>query len=185
MIQGPEPRVQLRLARPDDAPALAALQRGIYNEGRWFVGDGALSSETLAHRLRLLEPQRSLYLLAVAADAQADFTYTLATGTFTTGACGWLELHRMQPKRLGHVAVLTLAVAPAFRGRGIASELLAQAYGWARGAGVEKVQLSVREHNRAAISLYRREGFVLEGREVRQVRDAGRYEDNLLMAKFL
>lgn len=178
MVSGTEPRLQLRPARPADAPALAALQRVIYGEGRWFVGDGAPSAEALAHRLRLLDPRRSHYLLALAASPQGD-------ANDPAEVCGWLELHRMQPERLMHVAVLTLAVAPAFRQRGVASELLAGAYGWARGAGVEKVQLSVREHNRAAISLYRREGFVLEGREVRQIWENGRYEDNLLMARFM
>jgi len=45
--------------------------------------------------------------------------------------------------------------------------------------------MSVRAHNRAALALYEREGFGLEGRERAQVCDAGVFEDNLLMAKFL
>jgi hypothetical protein len=43
----------------------------------------------------------------------------------------------------------------------------------------------VRAGYRAAVALYRREGFELEGRERDQVCDAGVLEDNLLMAKFL
>lgn len=168
-------RLELRPARPADAPALAALQRTIYAEGRWFVGDGAPSAETLAGRLRALEAVRSLMLLAYAVPEPAGDT---ALG-------GWLELHRLRPKRMNHVAVLTLAVAPPFRQQGVASKLLAEAYIWARDVGVRKVQLSVREHNGAARALYAREGFELEGRERQQVLEAGRFEDNLLMAKFL
>lgn len=175
MLHDPELELELRLARPLDAPALAALQRVIYEEGRWFVGDGAPSAETLAGRLRALEKARSLFLLAYAASEPRG----------GAALCGWLELHRLRPRRLGHVAVLTLAVAPPFRQQGVASRLLAEAYAWARGVGVQKVQLSVREHNGAALALYRRQGFELEGRERRQVHEAGRFEDNLLMAKFL
>jgi ribosomal protein S18 acetylase RimI-like enzyme len=174
MPRNAELRLELRPARAADAPAWAALQRTIYAEGRWFVGDGAPSAEALAHRLRRLEAARSLVLLAYAAEP----TVELALG-------GWLELHRLCPARMSHVAVLTLAVAPPFRQRGIASRLLKEAYLWARTVGVRKVQLSVREHNRAALALYEREGFELEGRERCQVFDAGNFEDNLLMAKFL
>lgn len=159
----------IRPATVADAAKLAGLHKGIYDEGRWFVGDGPPSTETLRGRLRLLEPSRSLYLVA----AQED------------GLAGWLELHRLPPKKMHHVAVLTLAVARPYRQRGVAGRLLGQAYGWAQGVGVKKLQLNVRAHNRAALALYEREGFGLEGRERAQVCDAGVFEDNLLMAKFL
>lgn len=152
-----------------DAPALTALQGSIYDEGRWFVGDGPPSAEALRQRLRLLDPARAHYLVAAREDA----------------LLGWLELHRLSPKKLSHVAVLTLAVGAPYRRQGVAGGLLARAYPWAREVGVKKVQLSVRAPNRAAITLYKREGFVLEGRERGQVCDEGGLEDNLLMAKFL
>lgn len=159
----------LRSAVATDAAKLAALHKSIYDEGRWFVGDGPPSAEALRGRLRALEPTRSLYLVA----AQGE---TLV---------GWLELHRLSPKKMQHVAVLTLAVAAPYRRRGVAGGLLARAYVWAQEAGVRKLQLNVRARNGAAIALYEREGFVLEGRERCQVYDAGVWEDNLLMARFL
>jgi ribosomal protein S18 acetylase RimI-like enzyme len=158
----------IRDATPADAPALAALHAQIYAEGRWFVGDAAPSAEALRGRLRGLESSRSLYLVALCGRA----------------LCGWLELHRLPPKKLAHVAVLTLAVGRSYRRRGIAARLLARSYPWGRKEGVLKLQLSVRERNEAALALYRREGFVLEGRERAQVFDEG-FEDNLVMAKFL
>ena len=159
----------IRLATVADAAKLAGLHKGIYDEGRWFVGDGPPSAETLRGRLRGLEPSRSLYLVAAQESALG----------------GWLELHRLPPKKMHHVAVLTLAVARPYRQQGIAGWMLGQAYGWAHEVGVKKLQLSVRAHNQAALALYEREGFGLEGRERAQVCDAGVFEDNLLMAKFL
>ncbi len=163
----------IRAATVSDAPALAALHRSIYDEGRWFVGDGPPTVETLRGRLRVLEPKRSLYLVAVLEPAE------------TKQVGGWLELHCLNPKKLAHVAVLTLAVEEPFRRQGLAGSLLAHAYPWAREVGVHKIQLSVRSKNLAAISLYKREGFGLEGRERNQVFDAEGFEDNLIMAKFL
>lgn len=160
----------VRAALPTDASALEALHRGIYDEGRWFVGDGAPSAETLRSRLRLLDEKRSSYLVAVGRDG---------------GLQGWLELHRLTPQRLSHVAVLTLAVGHLYRRQGVAGALLAAAYPWAAAASVLKLQLSVRAGNGAAVALYEREGFVLEGCERNQVFDDGGFEDNLLMAKFL
>lgn len=160
----------VRAALPTDAVGLERLHRGIYDEGRWFVGDGAPSAETLRSRLRLLDPKRSCYLVAVGDDAELR---------------GWLELHRLTPQRLLHVAVLTLAVGRPYRRQGVAGALLAAAYLWAAEVGVLKVQLSVRAGNAAALGLYEREGFVLEGCERNQVFDDGGFEDNLLMARFL
>ena len=98
---------------------------------------------------------------------------------------GWVELNRPQPQRLKHVAVLTIAVAPAWRRRGVARQLLTRSYQWAQQKGVKKIQLDVRAGNTAAITLYEREGFVLEGRERAQILTPQGYEDNLVMAKFL
>lgn len=159
----------VRAALPTDAAALTTLHRGIYDEGRWFVGDGPPTAESLRSRLRLLDLKRSRYLVAEGSE----------------GLGGWLELHRLSPQRLAHVAVLTLAVGRPYRRQGVAGALLAAAYPWAAEVGVLKVQLSVRAGNAAALALYEHEGFVLEGCERNQVFDDGGFEDNLLMAKFL
>jgi putative acetyltransferase len=76
-------------------------------------------------------------------------------------------------------------VAPDRRGEGIGAALLDEAIRWARGAGVEKIVLSVYPSNTAAISLYRRFGFVDEGRLSRQSRRSGGYLDEILMGLWL
>ncbi|MEX2541134.1 MAG: GNAT family N-acetyltransferase [Trueperaceae bacterium] len=161
--------VVVRRAEPFDAAALVTLQRQIYREERWFVGDGPPSEASLAQRLRAVDPKSSLWL--VAGDQRQLW--------------GWLELHRLAPARLRHVATLTLAVSPTRRRRGVGSALLEGGYSWARGVGVRKISLNVRAGNVGAIGLYQEEGFVLEGRERDQIRTREGYEDNLIMAKFI
>jgi ribosomal protein S18 acetylase RimI-like enzyme len=63
-----------------------------------------------------------------------------------------------------------MAVTRDWRGRGVGSALLASAVEWAREAGLHKLSLSVFAHNAAAIALYRKFGFVEEGRRVEQYR---------------
>lgn len=60
--------------------------------------------------------------------------------------------------------VLTLAVLPAARRRGVGSLLLGGALAWARGYGVVKLFLEVAEDNSAARALYGAAGFTPVGR---------------------
>jgi RimJ/RimL family protein N-acetyltransferase len=63
-----------------------------------------------------------------------------------------------------------MAVARDWRGRGVGSALLETAIGWAREQGLHKLSLDVFVHNERAIGLYRKFGFVEEGRRVKHYR---------------
>ncbi len=67
---------------------------------------------------------------------------------------------------------IAMAVAREWRGRGVGSALLAAAIEWGRERGLHKLSLSVFAHNAAAIALYRKFGFVEEGRRVKHYRRA-------------
>jgi putative acetyltransferase len=73
-----------------------------------------------------------------------------------------------------------------WRGRGVGSALLRAAIGWARGQGLHKFCLEVFAHNTAAIALYRKFGFVEEGRRAKQYRRAnGELWDSIVMGLVL
>lgn len=165
------PQLQIRPALSSDAAQLTALQQSVYDENRWFVGDGPPDVAALTRRLRSLEPAGSLYLVARAPGEDE--------------LIAWLELHRLFPQKLKHVATLTLAVKRSWRGRGLAKMLLHQAYDWAKTSGVRKISLNVRANNLDAIRLYERQGFELEGREKAHIKLEDGFEDNLIMAKIL
>ena len=64
-----------------------------------------------------------------------------------------------------------MAVAREWRGRGVGSALMAAGVEWARErGGLHKLSLEVFAHNDAGIALYRKFGFVEEGRRVKQYR---------------
>jgi ribosomal protein S18 acetylase RimI-like enzyme len=79
-----------------------------------------------------------------------------------------------------------MAVAQEWRGRGVGSALMAAAIEWARERGLHKLSLSVFAHNEAAIALYRKFGFVEEGRRSKQYRrQSGELWDTVEMGLLL
>jgi ribosomal protein S18 acetylase RimI-like enzyme len=164
-----DPETLIRHARPADARELQALQATIYADGRWFVGEEPPQAFLLSRRLQRLDSGDSLYLVA-------EYEGNLA---------GWLELNRLQPRRMRHVALLTIAVGAPWRRLGIGRALLRRSTGWAQDVKLHKITLNVRAGNSGAIALYESEGFVHEGREADQFTVEGGYEDNLVMALFL
>jgi len=65
-----------------------------------------------------------------------------------------------------------MMVADGRRGRGVGTALVAESIRRARTRGLHKLTLSVFPHNDAAIALYRKFGFVEEGRRRKQIRRA-------------
>lgn len=78
---------------------------------------------------------------------------------------------RVEPSWFGF-GEIGMMVAADWRGRGVGTALVAAAVEWARARGLHKLTLSVFPHNDAAIALYRKFGFVEEGRRTRHIRRA-------------
>jgi L-phenylalanine/L-methionine N-acetyltransferase len=73
-----------------------------------------------------------------------------------------------------------------WRGRGVGSALVAAAIDWAHNHGLHKLCLEVFAHNAAAVALYRKCGFVEEGRHTRQHRRASsELWDSIVMGRAL
>jgi ribosomal protein S18 acetylase RimI-like enzyme len=88
---------------------------------------------------------------------------------------------RVKPSHHGF-GDLAMLVDRDWRGRGAGSALMRAAIGWARDQGLHKLSLEVFAHNEAAIALYRKSGFVAEGRRPRHYRRAsGELWDSIVM----
>jgi [ribosomal protein S18]-alanine N-acetyltransferase len=81
---------------------------------------------------------------------------------------------------------LGMLVDRSWRGRGVGSALMQAAIDWAREQQLHKLCLEVFPHNTTAITLYRKHGFVEEGRRPRQYRRAsGEFWDTIIMGLLL
>jgi ribosomal protein S18 acetylase RimI-like enzyme len=99
---------------------------------------------------------------------------------------GHALVERMPLVALRHVTRLTVVVHPGHTGRGIGTALIQHLQRWASAEpGVEKIELLVRSTNTGAVKLYRRLGFVEEGRFKNRVRlPDGKLVDDVAMAWF-
>lgn len=97
----------------------------------------------------------------------ADIAALLASpGAFALAVRSDGEVHGFILARAiaGEAEILTLAVDPAVRRKGLASALLEAATAAARAAGAETLFLEVAADNAAALALYERAGFEAAGR---------------------
>jgi RimJ/RimL family protein N-acetyltransferase len=154
---------EVRRARPEDARGLAELLAAIAEER-----DGIAT-----------EPP-------VDVDARTEQFAAAIDGTLVAVANGDFvgSLH-IFGNRFG-VGEFGMGVARPWRGRGVGSALLTAAIEKARGDGLHKLSLEVFPHNEAAIALYRRFGFLEEGRRVKHYRRAnGELWDSIVMGLLL
>jgi ribosomal protein S18 acetylase RimI-like enzyme len=166
----PPPGVHVRAAAPSDARSFLALWREVVAEQRYVRSEEARRPVRFyRRRFRRSWTDREAQLVAVEGKR----------------VVGHITIQREGHPVSQHVATLGIAVAADRRGGGVGSALLAEALRWARSTGVERIVLSVYPDNTRAIALYRRFGFVEEGRLVRQSRKSYGYEDEVLMARWL
>ena len=98
-----------------------------------------------------------------AADWTLDGAFVAEAGS---EILGWIDV-AVSSHGYGEIG---MAISREWRGRGVGSAFMVAAIDWARERGLHKLSLSVWPHNAAAIALYRKYGFVEEGRRVKQMR---------------
>jgi ribosomal protein S18 acetylase RimI-like enzyme len=99
---------------------------------------------------------------------------------------GELSLRAISSRRaVCHVATLGMSVKREWRRKGVGRELLTAALEWAPTADIKRIELYVYARNDAAISLYERFGFAVEGRRKAFIREGDNFLDDLIMARQL
>jgi len=164
-------RLRVRQAQAADAPILCAAER------ETALVPGRLIS--LPHELRESAFTQKIEELA----QNGRYLVAERDGRIV----GHALLEPLAPLRaLGHVRSLTIVVHPGNQRRGIGAMLMVALLDWARASGnVSKIELRVREGNEAAMKLYKKFGFVEEGRFRKRIRLVDGSElDDVCMALF-
>ena len=163
----------IRATTADDATQVLALYRAAAG------GSGGLA--------RRPEEMDLAYVEGFLAKAHAG---GVSLGAWIDGRLsGEIHASRIGPDQFAHVlSDLTVAVDPAWQGKGVGRALFAALFAAARELSptVTRIELMAREGNIDAIRLYERLGFVMEGRFVQRVRmPDGRLEDDIAMGLLL
>jgi RimJ/RimL family protein N-acetyltransferase len=154
---------EVRPAQPGDARAMAELFAAVAEERTGIATEPPVD---ISERAALFARSADSSIVAVA-DGQL------------------IGMIHIEVSRHGF-AELGMLVDRGWRGRGAGAALVAAAIDWARGHGLHKLSLEVFAHNEAAIALYRKCGFIEEGRRVRQYqRASGELWDSIVMGLLL
>ncbi|HZZ28416.1 MAG TPA: GNAT family N-acetyltransferase [Pirellulales bacterium] len=94
---------------------------------------------------------------------------------------GWVDIKFFQLEGLRHRGALGMGIHSNYRGQGIGTRLMEAALAKARQRGLMRVDLTVYATNTAAIALYRKLGFIEEGRMVKGRYIDGRFDDVIHM----
>ena len=158
--------ITIRHARPDDYEAVHRIFSG--RQAVWGTLQLPFPSTEL-WRKRLAEPAEGRYMLLACAEDEV---------------VGNLGLKVNSSPRRRHVADLGMAVRDDWQGKGVGSALMVAALDLADNwLNIVRVELSVYTDNAAAIALYTRFGFVVEGTERYHAFRDGRYVDSHMMAR--
>lgn len=95
---------------------------------------------------------------------------------------GWCDIQPAFGQARRHIGILGMGLLPAFRRRGIGTELLSAAVATAWARGLTRIELTVRDDNASAKRLYERLGFRSEGVNRQSMLVAGQYHDCHSMA---
>ncbi|WP_312469833.1 GNAT family N-acetyltransferase [Neobacillus sp.] len=101
---------------------------------------------------------------------------------------GWIVFESTQNrKRMSHTGSIGMLIKNNYRGQGIGKMLLQVLLEWAeKNPLIEKVSLAVFSTNHRAISLYKKMGFIEEGRKINEFKfDDNEYVDDILMYKLV
>lgn len=160
--------VTIRQARVSDAARIFEAAREIAHEPGLFVSQPLeLSEQKIKYTIETIQ---GIYLVAEKKGL----------------ILGHAFLERLHLQSIRHVAQLTIAVHKGYQDQGIGTLILEKLIEWAKqSSDVEKIELNVRASNARAIALYKKMGFLEEGRLKKRIKVADQYIDDILMALHL
>jgi len=158
-------KITIRSAEPGDAEA---FQR-IFMDPRVFANTLQIPLPSIEFWRKRLETPTDARLLVALADGEV------------VGNCG---IHTTTNPRRAHAATIGLVVHGNWHGRGVGSALLKEAISLADNwLHLLRLELTVFTDNLAAIKLYQKFGFVIEGTHIGHALRDGQFVDGHSMAR--
>ena len=171
--------VIIRPARPEDAEGIVDSINQVGREKiHLLVEEFPLSVEEEREYLEGLDRDRNLFLVVVSGGQ--------ATGEGRiVGGVGVFQDRGGRSPKTRHLCGVGLHLIREYRGQGIGTRLLELAVEWARQQGYLKMDASIFSTNAASLALFRKLGFVEEGRRRCQFLVEGGFVDEVLVGKWL
>jgi RimJ/RimL family protein N-acetyltransferase len=165
--------VTIREILPDDDARLLELCLNLDVETSFMMYEPGERQTTVAGQREMIEAVRSTpHSTIIVADAGHELAgYVAATGG---------EFNRIR-----HTAYVVAGVRQSYAGQGIGTRLFEALDAWARTTDLRRLELTVRADNAAAIRLYEKMWFQIEGTKRGSLLVAGDLIDELYMGRLL
>lgn len=164
--------MEYRQIRPEDAREYVEMMRSLDLETDMMMlepGERKNDPEAAAAMIRESLAAGDFFLIAREGESMA----------------GVLTAERGRYRRIRHAAYVVVGIRTGYRGRGIGTEMFKRLDTWAVSQEITRLELTVRKENKAAVHLYEKSGFVIEGLRKNSMRVGGVYADEYYMAKFI
>ena len=165
----------IREAEPKDAAELVAFLNRVSLETDFtsLDGDGIL----------LTSEEMEIFLNK---QASSDNQITLLA-FLNDKIAGIVNITADQRKRVRHIGDFFIVIGKKYWNNGLGSFLLEEVVEWAQASGIlRRLQLTVQTRNQAAVYLYQKHGFVIEGRQERGAYiEEGEFIDVYLMGRLI
>ena len=166
----------IRKGKIEDAEATLNIQKSIVAEGQYIIAYPDEFTKTLSQQREWLQS---------ILDNENETIFVAEKDGEVVGLIVFEGTKNR--KRLSHTGSIGLLIRSEYRGLGIGKMLLQVLLEWAeRNPLIEKVSLAVFSNNHKAIALYKKMGFIEEGRKINEFKFADdEYVDDVLMYKMV
>ena len=165
--------MQIRLADPDDAPAIIEFLNVLYLETDYMLFEAdefTMTAEQQKQQIVTRAKEGTGVILLCVQDAKI---------------VGILFGMRSHLKRINHILYLVLGVLSQWHRQGIGYRLMTEVTDWARSNSIGRMELIVDVRNTGAIGLYEKVGFQVEGLRRRARRFGDLFVDEHTMGRLL
>ena len=165
----------IREAQPEDAAQLIVFLQRLFSEPHIDV-------LTSPEEFKLTVEEEQAIIKGYAASENSVFFVSEVDAHII----GILNCDGGKRKAIRHTATLGVSVRKEWRNKGVGSKLMAHTIEWAKSTKIiKRIELTVFARNVAAIHVYEKYGFVVEGRRQRSIYRDGEYLDDVMMALIL
>lgn len=98
---------------------------------------------------------------------------------------GYVRAERGKFNRVSHVAYIVVGILKDYGGKGIGTAFFQNLEKWAKENGIIRLELTIECSNKAAMHLYEKSGFEVEGIRKKSMLVEGVFVDEYYMAKIL
>ncbi|MGE7093245.1 N-acetyltransferase family protein [Lysinibacillus sp. NPDC048646] len=168
-------QIKIRIAVQEDAEKLLEIQRAVIAEELYLMTTSKEFQQTVAGQKAWIQSKLT------------NERETIFIAQFHNEIVGWLMFQSPNRQRLSHTGTIGMMVHKDYRRYGIGKRLLEELLEWAmKNPYIEKVSLGVFSTNERAIALYKKMGFVEEGRKIHEIKiNDNVYIDDILMYKMV